>query len=63
MDSSIINGIRVLKAKDGYVLTQSNINDEEERIYTDMLFLGINDSEENWTEVEAGYLEQDEGQD
>lgn len=53
MEKSITeNGIRVLTASEGCVLTQAHLDEAEERIFTNCLYLGVGDSEENWIECD-----------
>ena len=44
---------RVLVAEDGFYLTQSSEVEISGRIITKKVFLGINDSPENWKEITA----------
>lgn len=51
MEKSITeNGIRVLTASEGFVLTQKEKDENEERIFSSCILLGVNDTEDNWTE-------------
>lgn len=43
--------MRKLIAKDGYVYTQANETKLINKIFTKELYLGINDSEDNWTQI------------
>ena len=43
--------MRILEPSSGLVLTQSNDVDILERILTDKLYLGVNDSPDNWKEI------------
>lgn len=45
--------VRVLEASEGYVLTQVEDVDVMNRILSDRVFLGVNDSEDNWKEITA----------
>lgn len=45
--------VRVLEASEGYVLTQVEDVDVMNRILSDKVFLGVNDSEDNWKEITA----------
>lgn len=45
--------VRVLEASEGYVLTQVEEVDVMNRILSDRVFLGVNDSEDNWKEITA----------
>lgn len=51
MEKSITeNGIRVITASEGFVLTQKEKDENEERIFSSCILLGVNDTEDNWTE-------------
>lgn len=43
--------MRKLIAKDGYLYTQANKTKLINKIFTKELYLGINDSEDNWTQI------------
>lgn len=45
--------VRILEASEGYVLTQVEDVDVMNRILSDRVFLGVNDSEDNWKEITA----------
>lgn len=45
--------VMVLEASEGYVLTQVEDVDVMNRILSDRVFLGVNDSEDNWKEITA----------
>lgn len=45
--------VRVLEASEGFVLTQVEDVDVMNRILSDRVFLGVNDSEDNWKEITA----------
>ena len=50
---------RVLTPENGYLLTQVEEVDIKDRIFSDKLFLGINDSPSNWKEIseeEANFI-------
>lgn len=46
------NTIQLIKIEpnEGYYLTQKELHEGEERIFSSCIYLGIYDSEENWTE-------------
>lgn len=43
--------MKVLKAKENMWLTQSNDIQDEDRVYTDSVYLAVNDSEERWRDA------------
>lgn len=43
--------MKVLKAKENMWLTQSADTPDEERVYTDSVFLAVNDSRERWRDA------------
>ena len=43
--------MKVLKAKEGMWLTQSADIPSEERVFTDSVFLAVNDSEDRWRDA------------
>lgn len=42
---------RVITPENGFVLTQAGDVDIKDRIFSDKVFLGINDAPENWKEI------------
>lgn len=42
---------RVLAPEEGHLLTQAGNVDIKDRVFSDKLFLGCNDSPENWKEI------------
>ncbi len=53
--------VQVLQPSDGHILTQSSDIDLKDRIFSEKIFLGINDSIDNWKEIlikEADNLKQ-----
>lgn len=45
--------VKVLEASEGYVLTQVEEVDVMNRILSNKVYLGVNDSEDNWKEITA----------
>ena len=43
--------MKILEPLSGYVITQSYDVNIEERIFSKKLYLGVNDSEDNWKEI------------
>lgn len=43
--------VQVLQPSDGHVLTQASDIDLKDRIFSEKIFLGINDKVENWKEI------------
>lgn len=53
--------VQVVQPSDGHVLTQSADIDLKDRIFSEKIFLGVNDSIDNWKEItikEADNLKQ-----
>nr|DAM58697.1 MAG TPA: hypothetical protein [Caudoviricetes sp.] len=53
--------VQVIQPSDGHILTQSADIDLKDRIFSEKIFLGINDSIDNWKEItikEADNLKQ-----
>lgn len=53
--------VQVIQPTSGYILTQSSDIDLKDRIFSEKIFLGINDSIDNWKEItieEANNLKQ-----
>jgi hypothetical protein len=53
--------VQVIQPSDGHILTQSSDIDLKDRIFSEKIFLGINDSIDNWKEIlikEADNLKQ-----
>ncbi len=47
--------LRTIKPTDGKYLTQANIKEGEERIFSTEVCLGSHDAPENWIEVDEEY--------
>jgi len=43
--------VQVVQPSDGHILTQSADIDLKDRIFSEKIFLGINDKIENWKEI------------
>ena len=43
--------VQVIQPSDGHILTQSADIDLKDRIFSEKVFLGINDKIENWKEI------------
>lgn len=43
--------MKIIKAKQGMWLTQSADIPDEERVYTDSVYLAVNDSEDRWRDA------------
>lgn len=43
--------VRVIKPSDGYLLTQANDVEIQNRVFSDKVFLAVTDSPENWREI------------
>lgn len=43
--------VQVIQPSDGHILTQSADIDLKDRIFSEKIFLGINDSIDNWKEI------------
>lgn len=43
--------VQVIQPTDGHILTQSADIDLKDRIFSEKIFLGINDKIENWKEI------------
>ena len=43
--------VQVVQPSDGHILTQSADIDLKDRIFSEKIFLGINDSIDNWKEI------------
>lgn len=43
--------VQVVQPSDGHVLTQSADIDLKDRIFSEKIFLGVNDSIDNWKEI------------
>lgn len=53
--------VQVIQPSDGHILTQASDIDLKDRIFSEKIFLGINDSIDNWKEIlikEADNLKQ-----
>lgn len=53
--------VQVIQPSDGHILTQSADVDLKDRIFSEKVFLGVNDKMENWKEItikEADNLKQ-----
>lgn len=53
--------VQVVQPSDGHILTQSADIDLKDRIFSEKIFLGVNDSIDNWKEItikEADNLKQ-----
>lgn len=50
--------LRVLRPADGMWLTRKTVADGEWRLFSKEVYLGSNDTEENWTEVDNAYKEE-----
>ena len=47
--------LRMLKPSGDLWLTRKTVADGEERVFSKEVYLGTNDSEENWVEVDDAY--------
>lgn len=43
--------VQVVQPSDGHVLTQASDIDLKDRIFSEKIFLGVNDSIDNWKEI------------
>lgn len=43
--------VQVIQPTDGHVLTQASDIDLKDRIFSEKVFLGVNDSIDNWKEI------------
>lgn len=43
--------VQVVQPSDGHILTQSADIDLKDRIFSEKIFLGVNDSIDNWKEI------------
>lgn len=43
--------VQVIQPTDGHILTQSSDIDLKDRIFSEKIFLGINDKIDNWKEI------------
>lgn len=43
--------VQIVQPSDGHILTQSADIDLKDRIFSEKIFLGINDSIDNWKEI------------
>lgn len=43
--------VQVIQPSDGHILTQSSDIDLKDRIFSEKVFLGVNDKIENWKEI------------
>lgn len=43
--------VQVIQPSDGHILTQSADIDLKDRIFSEKIFLGVNDSIDNWKEI------------
>lgn len=43
--------VRVIKPTEGYLLTQANDVEIQNRVFSDKVFLAVTDSIENWKEI------------
>lgn len=43
--------VQIIQPSDGHILTQSSDIDLKDRIFSEKIFLGINDSIDNWKEI------------
>lgn len=43
--------VQIIEPTDGHILTQSSDIDLKDRIFSEKIFLGINDSIDNWKEI------------
>lgn len=50
--------LRILRPSDGKWLTRKTASDDEGRIFSTEVYLGSNDSQDNWTEVDNAYKEE-----
>ena len=43
--------LRILEADEGHVLTQATDVEPQNRVYSEKIYLAVNDSPENWMEI------------
>lgn len=43
--------VQIIQPSDGHILTQSSDIDLKDRIFSEKIFLGVNDKIENWKEI------------
>lgn len=43
--------LRILEADEGHVLTQASDVEPQNRVYSEKIYLAVNDSPENWMEI------------
>lgn len=43
--------LRILEADEGYVLTQATDVEPQNRVYSEKIYLAVNDSPDNWMEI------------
>ena len=43
--------VQIIESTDGHILTQSADIDLKDRVFSEKVFLGVNDSIDNWKEI------------